>query len=347
MELKITTSAGRAWPPKPLRTSQNIMIMPVVGDFWKHGKGFTGKAESEGRMYLNITTTAGCRGKCVYCPQDQFQRAMGERPRYLSAAEFASLMRNVRDTHFHAFSFGGFAEPFDNPEIVELLAIAQNQENVEEVWVYTNGEGVSPEIVRRLAHLRIASFDVSCHGFDPELYRRTRPFIDSNKVRENVLFLLENRPGIGRLSLSLTGPFAAPEEIDELASLCARHGAFLERRQLHSRAGLLKIGQLKTPKRGPFRCAKFGFEKPVLLPGGDLSLCCQDFGLSWIIGNLHRQRFAEIMAASALRRHVLDVASGVQEDPDLRCYQCEFCLPVSEAQRPRSGARTNDREARR
>src|SRR5262245_18048401 len=179
-------------------------------------------------MLLNITTTAGCRGKCVYCPQNRFQAAMRERPAFLTAAELALLTGLLHDTRFRAISFDGFSEPFDNPEIIDLYAIASEQEHDEENQVYTNGEAATPQVIRQLARFRFGRFDISCHGFDPDVYRRTRPFIDSRRVRDNVLFILENHANIERLVISVTGPFAKPCELDELAGLCAKHDAFLD-----------------------------------------------------------------------------------------------------------------------
>ena len=191
---------------------------------------------------------------------------------------------------------------------------------------------MTPARMRELTGVRFGTVDVSCHGFEPETYRRTRSFIDPAAVRENVLFLLENHSNIANLAISVSGPFGSEESLDELAELCAASGANLFRRDLHSRAGLLRIGQVNgRPKGGPFRCAKFDFEKPVLVPGGDLSLCCQDFALRYVIGNLHTRRFGEIMAGSPLRRHVLDVAAGSSSDPELACYQCVFCVPAEGA----------------
>ena len=255
---------------------------------------------------------------------------MTERPRYLTAEEFAALVPMLEGTQFETMSFGGFSEPFDNPEIVDLLTIAHELEFVDELAVYSNGEAMTPDTMRALAHVRFGTVDVSCHGFDPETYRRTRSFIDPAAVRENVMFLLENHSNIADLTISVSGPFGSKESLDELAELCAVSGARLFRRDLHSRAGLLRIGRSNgKSKSGAFRCAKFDFEKPVLVPGGDLSLCCQDFALQYVIGNLHRRPFAELMAESPLRRHVLDVAAGRRDDPGLACYRCVFCVPTA------------------
>jgi hypothetical protein len=253
---------------------------------------------------------------------------MKGRPQNLTHAEFSALLPNLSDTHFTAFSFGGFSEPFDNPEIVSLLSLASEQPFVDELWVYTNGESLTPEIFSQLESIPLAIVDVSCHGFDAEVYRRTRSFIDPQRVRANLVHVLQHRENIARLTVSVTGPFGSESDFDQLQRLCETYGARFERRSLHSRAGLLQIGQIRSKQPGPFRCAKFDFEKPVLLPGGDLSLCCQDFGLEQIIGNLHRQTFDEIMSTSPVRQHVLNVARGVEDDPNLRCYECLFCVPV-------------------
>jgi len=33
----------------------------------------------------------------------------------------------------------------------------------------------------------------------------------------------------------------------------------------------------------------------VLLPNGDVSLCCMDYGLDHIIGNLHKQTYEDVI----------------------------------------------------
>jgi uncharacterized Fe-S cluster-containing radical SAM superfamily protein len=282
-------------------------------------------------MHLNITATSSCKAMCVYCPQDRFTSAMEGQPRHLSCREFVELLPALAGTRFEVVSFGGFTEPFDNPEIVELIAIASQQTFVDRIHIYTNGEALTPSIAEALQQVRLGYADISCHGFDAGTYRRTRPFLDAARIRENVLFLLQNRRNIDRLTISVTGPFGSPASLAELETLCSKYGAGFERRDLHSRAGLLHIGrESKVVKSGPFRCAKFDFGKPVLVPGGDLVLCCQDFALEHVIGNLHRQTFEEILRDSPVRKRVLETAAGLREDPNLNCYHCCFCLPVTQ-----------------
>lgn len=253
---------------------------------------------------------------------------MSERPSYLTAQELAAIMPAFGETRFEAFSFGGFSEPFDNPEIVGLLEIAREAERVDQIRVYTNGEALTADLLRRLAHIRFDYVDVSCHALEAEVYRRTRPFLDVDKVRRNLHYLMQNRDNIAELTISVGGPFDSTEQLAQWEALCQRHAVGFYVHPLHSRAGLVDARQPQQRHAGPFRCRKHDFGKPVLLPGGDLSLCCQDFSLACILGNLHRQSFAEIMADSPVRRHVLGVAEGKEEDTGLACYRCLFCDPV-------------------
>ncbi|QEH32412.1 Radical SAM superfamily protein [Aquisphaera giovannonii] len=279
-------------------------------------------------MYLNITTTAGCRGRCVFCPQDRFWAAMAGRPALLTPEELTALLPNLRGTRFRAFAFGGFSEPFDNPEILELFEITAAQDFVDATWVHTTGEALDPEMVARISRIRFDVFDVSCQGSGPGPHAKARPFIDEDRVMGNVHHLLRNRENIRQLTISVSGPFMPEAQVEDLRRACERHGAHLDRRDLHDRAGLLKVGRRRTAVGGPFRCGKHDFRKPVLLPGGDLSLCCQDFALEHIIGNLHAMTFARILEESPLRRRVLSVADGVATDDGLSCYRCEFCIPT-------------------
>jgi MoaA/NifB/PqqE/SkfB family radical SAM enzyme len=290
-------------------------------------------------MRLNVTATSFCKAKCVYCPQDQFISAMLGRPPHFSRQEFSELLPSLAGTHFRVVSFGGFTEPLDNPEIADLLSLTARQSFVDEVHVYSNGENFTPAMVEMLQNVRLAYVEISCHGLDTDTYRRTRPFVDAVKVRNNMVHLFRNRGNIDRITVSVTGPFGSPAALAELEALCIGSGVSFERRQLHSRAGLLRIGREEdVSKSGPFRCLKFDFGKPVLVPGGDLVLCCQDFALEYLMGNLHRQSFEEIMRDSPVRRRVLNAAGGLSEDPELKCYRCVFCVPKERKPMPAGGA---------
>src|SRR5262249_11683963 len=163
------------------------------------------------------------------------------------------LLPNLAKTHFDTCSFGGFSEPFENPEIVDLIELSAAQRFVGQIAIYSNGELLTPAVVNALRHVPLFRVDVSCHGVDVDIYRRTRRSLDPGKIRDNVAFLLQNRENISELVISVSGPFGPSEALQELRELCVRYGARLEQRQLHSRAGLLRIGRLKEPRQpGPF-----------------------------------------------------------------------------------------------
>ena len=64
----------------------------------------------------------------------------------------------------------------------------------------------------------------------------------------------------------------------------------------------------------------------VLLPDGSLALCCNDFGLANIIGNLEKQSYDEIMLGEKMRS--IKRAMHIDLDADLICRKCMFAEEV-------------------
>ena len=72
-------------------------------------------------------------------------------------------------------------------------------------------------------------------------------------------------------------------------------------------------------KPGPGHCLFAGklFNHNVLLPNGDVVICCQDYSLKHIIGNLHEKTYND------LNRMYLRLLSD-EEDSELLCRNCEL-----------------------
>ena len=75
-------------------------------------------------------------------------------------------------------------------------------------------------------------------------------------------------------------------------------------------------------KKGKFTCSFAGrqFDHNVVLPNGDVYLCCQDYGLTQQIGNLLTTRFEDLDRSAV-------IAASLQEDSDIICRKCELMRP--------------------
>jgi hypothetical protein len=71
---------------------------------------------------------------------------------------------------------------------------------------------------------------------------------------------------------------------------------------------------------GPLRCRPSpNFDHPICLPNGDVVVCCQDFGLDHVLGNLVRQSWADIAGGPAVVRLRELMKSG-----ECLCRRCEY-----------------------
>jgi len=97
----------------------------------------------------------------------------------------------------------------------------------------------------------------------------------------------------------------------------------------HTRADSLDVAQVKdqpivqTPHhKGKITCASTPFyDKNVLLPNGDVVLCCMDYSLKHIIGNLIKQNYAEIFNS----KEFLMIVETNENSGFSKCSICKSC----------------------
>jgi hypothetical protein len=69
----------------------------------------------------------------------------------------------------------------------------------------------------------------------------------------------------------------------------------------NQRAGLSK-GSTNVHQKGWLYCVKYDKPQFVLLPNCDVTLCCMDFGLKHILGNLLNQPYSEIECSPLFKK---------------------------------------------
>ena len=103
--------------------------------------------------------------------------------------------------------------------------------------------------------------------------------------------------------------------------------------QGHTRADSLNVEQIGGQKNisitpmntFPLTCASTPFyDRNVLLPNGDVVLCCMDYDLKHVIGNLLTQTYEEIMQGKPLQDLI-----ALNESPEFsKCSICKSCENV-------------------
>jgi hypothetical protein len=243
--------------------------------------------------------------RCRYCPQLALSSAY-RGPRRMTMVTFERCMETVpADVRI---DFAGFSEPWVNPDCGGMLNFAAAKGHP--ISMYTTLVGVGAEDLEDLAAVEYNEFVLhlpDAEGNSP--MPTTKHYVDL--VRQVLAAKIRTR---NRFSISCHGTIHPA-----LADLVA---GFPFDNQMIDRAGHLDIGP-KTERSGErgLKCGISDLNCNVLLPDGSVVLCCMDYGLEYVLGNLLAQDYAEIRDGATLRQIREKLASG--EGP-LLCHRCGY-----------------------
>jgi hypothetical protein len=202
---------------------------------------------------------------CSFCPQTVFQTAYHGEP-FLTLENFKVALSHI--PQYVSIGFSGFSEPFLNPECLSMVEYAI-QEGYK-VDVATTLVGLKLADVPRLARCKLAGF---------------------------VLHLADN---LGNARIPITSEFQqvltkvlTSVKIDQFITMNEHFTSNLRAGNLPGR---------KIHKRGWFICQSLVHPDCIMLPNGDVVLCCQDWGLKHVLGNLFMQNYEDIACSEAYRK---------------------------------------------
>lgn len=233
---------------------------------------------------LEITTKIGCPASCTVCPQDKLLAAY-DGPEMMTPEMFTDIMEGTPvDVRV---DFSGFCEPFANPNAVDFMIEAHVLGH--SVAVFTTGLGLTFDGVQRLAQVPFDTFEVHLqdkHGISA---------IPQPGNLSDVLCAIKVR---------LTGVVC-----NDLAGI-----------KVNARAG--NVRGISVPKNtGALFCRGGLPERFVALPDGRVALCCMDYGLRHICGDITEVGYDGL----SLTRGYSDVLAGMVEG-DVLCRKCEWAV---------------------
>jgi MoaA/NifB/PqqE/SkfB family radical SAM enzyme len=236
--------------------------------------------------WLEITTVSKCIINCSFCPQHVFQ-AHYPGCETLSFDDFKAVLSKV-PKHV-AVHFSGFAEPFLNPQCLQMIEYAHDEGF--KVVLFSTLFGLNSADVERL---------MCC---DVELVLHLPDNLGNTKIPITDMYRKTLVTAIKKLRIS---------------TLYVMDDNFLS----NERAGLCKNAPNRNT-RGWFFCEKLLVPQFVMLPNCDVVLFCMDFGLSHRLGNLKRESLWDLIESEAYKKVRADrfQMSG--------CTICRRCVWVS------------------
>ena len=269
---------------------------------------------------VEITTRIGCKVNCKFCPQNTLLHKYFEndanRASVMSMETFSKCLEKLPQDC--AVLFCGMAEPLLNPECMDMIKLAVSSSR--NVRLYTTLVDANVSLVEQLSEIPLEF--IVLHLADKYGYASI-PVSDEYYKIVDMLVNMKRKDGSPLVRMC----FAQAEPDEKLLQIC--EGKYEVVTTMHDRAGHLNDPQLlKKNLSGPISCYESGssLDHTVLLPDGTLLLCCMDYGMKHILGNLLENSYEELLNGhemSKVKRGMLD------EGIDILCRHCTYAQPYS------------------
>lgn len=262
------------------------------------------------RAALEITTNIGCKNACVYCAQDKSIAAYRKRSdvMMMSYDTFKTCLDKIPPDVI--INFSGRSECWLNPDCTRMLLYAQEKEYG--INVLTTLVGFNPAdtyLIETIPFVRFLIHLPSNEGYEnitvDEKYLKTLNIVSNSTIKVEYMVVAGNVHNKVKLLLG-----------NKMVSGLKEGKAFSEASTLAGNA-MVKVRPV-VKKLGIIDCI-WKLKLNALLPNGDISLCCVDFGLKHILGNLIVSDYETIFRSEEFLR----VKQGLQ-DPSLDTL-CRYC----------------------
>lgn len=252
---------------------------------------------------LEITTMVGCPIMCTYCPQEQIRSAYSKDPdKYMSYANFEKILSTV--PKYVRIDFSGMSEPWVNPHCTDFLR--HTLVNGYQVAIYTTLCYMDDfctvinlisehhdQIEALVIHLPDANNNMRGYTESQTYNGALKAFIlydQDRKLRKFELMTMQ-AAGLSHPSLAEYAPqlqnWVGNSRADSLN--LSEIGTQQVRRSDHS-------GRIVSCSYTPF------YDQNVVLPNGDVVLCCMDYGLKHRIGNLLTGDYFSLFCSEEMNR---------------------------------------------
>jgi len=260
---------------------------------------------------IEITTNIGCRNSCVYCPQDKFVGNYKKRSNiFLMSFDVFKICLDKTPLPIEVI-FSGMSEPYTNKSCTEMIRYAYQRKR--QVSLFTTLVGMEIEDIKELEKISFKYFWV--HLPSDGAYEKI-------KVNDKYLEILKR---LKRSPIKAYYHFRGKKIHPGLEGICRQETS---QRWFGTRAGNIAIEECSLPKRkkGVIGCSR-RLRDNVLLPNGDILLCCIDYGLKHILGNLLKEDYENLFKNEEFKK----VENGLKnESANILCRYCDqFAYNIS------------------
>ena len=269
------------------------------------------------QRYLEITTKVGCSVNCKYCPQNKFLKAYHGQME-MSIDDFKTCVDKLPSDLMIVFS--GFVEPFLAKDTVQMIQYANNQGR--KIFLNTTLVGMTKSKFDQVKNIPFER--VILHLPDKNNYAHIPT---TEEYFELLQYIITTKKVDGKCFIDKANSQYEP---NERAYNIVKNYVDVDW-VIHDRAGNLSYDELKNQEckhkrqlTTILRCeTSMTLSQNILLPNGDVVLCCNDFGLQHVLGNLKIETYEDIKNSNEMK-HIVDVMNG--NVGEILCQKCHWAI---------------------
>lgn len=267
---------------------------------------------------LEFSLAIGCKLNCKYCPQEKLIKRyvcdFGKDVMYMKFEDFKTCLSKVNKGG--GISFAGMVEPFHNRECARMIKYAYDLGY--KITLATTLVGMTDDDFEMIKDVKF--HDLLIHIPDKEYNSK---FIITD---EYIKMFKKVSKKFNTISYSCHGEIhkKIKDFIDETKPF---------NNIMMNRAGNLEYDELKTYNHiGKIKCGcgtivvESGW-CPTVLPNGTMVLCCMDYGMKHILGNLIKDKVFDIINGDEYKK----IEKGLDDDSiDILCRKCSMAVKDDE-----------------
>ncbi|MFC1839993.1 radical SAM/SPASM domain-containing protein [Thermodesulfobacteriota bacterium] len=273
----------------------------------------------KGPLELQIQTVDRCNAACIMCPYASTKESGP--PNYMPEELFSKILNDLSEVN----TANSICLMLQNEPLIDHFLDGRIQETKRilgaqcQLKVVTNGSLLTTDRVDSLIASGLDQIAVSIDAHQEDTFHAIRKGLNFSKIVENTKELLRRR-GNTKVSIKFLRQIANEGEEEDFARFWKSHGARVRFAEMANRAGALnEFERLKSAHVNPFRilassilnrimptCA-LPFTRMYILWDGRVILCCHDWDIKDIVGDLTKQSISQVWNGEKMNhyRHLL------------------------------------------
>lgn len=290
---------------------------------------------------IEVTTYIGCPLACLYCPQDLLaKKYKGEGytgKKEMPLGSFKAMLYKIPKVVQIIFS--GYVEPWTNQYCTDM--VLHTLDKGYKISIFTTLQGLSVEDATKVLNelrKRDDQLNILCvHLPDKDMFMRGwKDTPEYWKVLDLFLAFFVEKGGLSSRFKAMTmdkNGEPHPEVVKRYGINLAGFSAWDRAASLDTEKNKVDESVMKPTVKNTFAngCAATPstyYNHQVLLPNGDIQICCMDYGLKNKLGNLEELAKWEDVFSTPEYKIVDELSKRAEFTEELICKSCDQACPI-------------------